>query len=216
MSPLRRRARLGAESQAMNHSLLLDTDERQMERWAHAVTAASSLEGELQWWETVAAGASTPALGALVALAAQPGATEGDFLAVEGAYFPWVNALNTLLDSLVDLDEDPSQQRHIERYGSPQAAAERLAAIAARSRAGVCKLAGAQQHELILAAMGGLLPGTTCRLAWGAQSDGRCGAGCARAVRALDTHRAQAAPRQAGNRPARSPRVGLSAEALAG
>jgi len=156
VSPLRRRARLAAESQAMNHSLLLDTEDREIAKWAHTVSRASSLEGELQWWELVAAGASTPALGALTALAAQPGATEGDFVAVEAAYFPWVNALNTLLDSLVDLDEDPAQQRHIERYGSPQAAAERLATIATRSRAGVCKLTSAQQHELILAAMGGL------------------------------------------------------------
>jgi tetraprenyl-beta-curcumene synthase len=155
VSALRRRAKLGVESQAMNHSLLLDTEEQQMASWAHAVARASGLEGELQWWEVFAAGASTPALGALAALAAEPGATEGDFLAVERAYFPWVNALNTLLDSLVDLDEDPLQQRHIERYRSPQAAAERLAAIAARARAGVCELAGAQQHELILAAMGG-------------------------------------------------------------
>lgn len=156
VSALRRRARLGAESQAMNNSLLLGADERAMARWADELTRASSLEGELQWWEVFAAGASTPALGALAALAAQPGGDEGDFLAVERAYFPWVNALNTMLDSLVDLDEDPSQQRHIERYGSPQAAAERLAAIAARSRAGVCKLPSAPQHELILAAMGGL------------------------------------------------------------
>jgi tetraprenyl-beta-curcumene synthase len=153
---LRRRARLGAEAQAMNHSLLLDTDERQVETWANAVAAASNLEGELQWWEVFAAGASTPALGALTALAARPGGDEGDFLFVERAYFPWVNALNTMLDSLVDLDEDPSQQRHIERYGSPQAAGERLATIAARSRAGVCELPSAQQHELILAAMGSL------------------------------------------------------------
>lgn len=152
-SLLRRRARLGAESQALNHSLLLDAEESQLESWAHR-TAASRLAGELQWWEVVAAAASTPALGALVALAAQPGAGEADFVAVDSAYFPWVNALNTLLDSLVDLDEDPARQRHIERYGSTQTAAERLAAIAAAARTGVRELAGAQRHELILAAMG--------------------------------------------------------------
>ncbi len=152
---LRRRARLGVESQAMNHSLSLDPEERQMAGWADGAARELGLEGELQWWEVFAAGASTPALGALTALAAEPGVTEGDFLAVESAYFPWVNALNTLLDSLVDLDEDPSQQRHIERYRSPEAAAERLAEIATRARAGVRELADARQHELILAAMGG-------------------------------------------------------------
>ena len=93
VSTLRRRARLGAESQAMNHSLQFGADEREMVRWAHELTRASSLEGELQWWEVFAAGASTPALGALSALAAKPGGDEGDFLAVERAYFPWVNTL---------------------------------------------------------------------------------------------------------------------------
>ena len=70
----------------MNHSLLLGADEREMARWADELTRASSLEGELQWWEVFAAGASTPALGALAALAAQPGGEEADFLAVERAY----------------------------------------------------------------------------------------------------------------------------------
>jgi tetraprenyl-beta-curcumene synthase len=154
-STLRRRATLGAESQAMNHSLLLGAEESEIAKWAHTVAQASSLEGKLQWWEVVAAAASTPAFGALAALAAKPSATEAEFLAVERAYFPWVNALNTLLDSLVDLDEDPAQQRHIERYGTPQAAAERVAGIASDARAGLTGLADAQQHDLILAAMGG-------------------------------------------------------------
>jgi hypothetical protein len=155
-SALGRRARIAAESQAMNHSLLLGTEEEEIAEWAHSSARASSLEGEgLPWWEMVAAGASTPALGALTALATRRGATESDFLAVEKVYFPWVNALNTLLDSLVDLDEDPALQRHIERYGSPQAAAERVAAIATRARAGVSELPDARRHELILAAMGG-------------------------------------------------------------
>ena len=133
---LGRRARLAAESQAINHSLLLGTEEAEIARWADAAAQASNLEGELRWWEVVAAGASTPALGALTALATKGGSTENDFAAVEKVYFPWVNALNTLLDSLVDLDEDPALQRHIERYGSMQAAAERVAAIASRARAG--------------------------------------------------------------------------------
>ncbi len=152
---LGRRARLAAESQAINHSLLLGTEEAEIARWADAAAQASNLEGELRWWEVVAAGASTPALGALTALATKRGSTESDFAAVEKVYFPWVNALNTLLDSLVDLDEDPALQRHIERYGSMQAAAERVAAIATRARAGVSELGDGQRHELILAAMGG-------------------------------------------------------------
>ena len=154
-STLHRRARLAAESQALNHSLLLSVEESEIAKWAHAAACESHLEDDLRWWEMVAAAASTPAFGALAALAAQPGAEEREFLDMDRAYFPWVNALNTLLDSLVDLDEDHAQQRHIERYSSPQAAAERVAQIATGARAGLSELAGAQQHELILAAMGG-------------------------------------------------------------
>jgi hypothetical protein len=152
---LRRRARIAAESQAMNHSLLLGAEEEELVEWARCAARESSLEGDMGWWEVVAAGASTPALGALTALASQRGTSESDFITVEKVYFPWVNALNTLLDSLVDLDEDPALQRHVERYESPQAAAERLAAIAGRARAGLSELGDAQRHDLILAAMGG-------------------------------------------------------------
>ncbi len=152
---LRRRARMAAESQAMNHSLLLGAEEEEVAEWADAAARASGLDGEvLHWWEVVAAAASTPALGALAALAARRGCAESDFLATERVYFPWVNALNTLLDSLVDLDEDPALQRHIERYGSPRAAAERLASFTDRARAEVSELGDGQRHELILAAMG--------------------------------------------------------------
>lgn len=155
LAMLRRRARLGADSQEMNHSLLLGADEPQLAEWAIEVGRATGLGTELWWWETFAAGASTPAIGALVATAAHRGAGEEDLAAIERAYFPWVNALNTLLDNLVDLDEDPSELRHIERYGSMKVAAERLGTITARARAAVGRLPSARQHELILAAMAG-------------------------------------------------------------
>ena len=54
--------------------------------------------------------------------------------AVEAAYFPWASGLNALLDSLVDLDEDPDDASHLRRYESREHAAERLAAIAVGAR----------------------------------------------------------------------------------
>ena len=44
---LGRRARLAAESQAMNHSLLLGAEEEEIARWADAAAQASNLEGEI-------------------------------------------------------------------------------------------------------------------------------------------------------------------------
>ena len=190
----------------MNHSLLLGAEEAEIAKWAHAAARASSLEGEA----ALVGGGCRRRLDAGAGRArrarrASAGATESEFLAVERVYFPWVNALNTLLDSLVDLDEDPALQRHIERYGSPQAAAERVAAIATRARAGVSELADAQRHELILAAMGGYYLAQPA--AWLGERSVIAAAvlDCARAVRTLDTPRAQAAPGHAGHRPAPSP-----------
>lgn len=154
LAPLRRRARLGAESQDMNHSLLMGRQETELAEWAREVGRKQVPDTGLVWWETFAAGASTPAFGALVSLAAQPGAGNAELAAVERAYFPWVNALNTLLDNLVDLDEDPPQLRHINRYGSAEEAADRLAEITVCARASVSELARSHRHDLIVAAMG--------------------------------------------------------------
>ncbi len=89
-------------------------------------------------------------------LAATPGAGEAETRAVESAYFPWASGLNALLDSLVDLDEDPEDASHIRRYDSTEIAAERLATIAAGARSRVAALPDGSLHEAILAAMGAL------------------------------------------------------------
>jgi hypothetical protein len=73
---------------------------------------------------------------------------------VESAYFPWASALNALLDSLVDLDEDPEGASHLRRYESREHAAARLGAIAAGARRRVAELPDGRLHEAIFAAMG--------------------------------------------------------------
>jgi hypothetical protein len=75
---------------------------------------------------------------------------------VESAYFPWASGLNALLDSLVDLDEDPEGASHLRRYRSHEHAAERLEAIASGARRRVAELPDGRLHEAILAAMGAL------------------------------------------------------------
>ena len=75
---------------------------------------------------------------------------------VESAYFPWASGLNALLDSLVDLDEDPEGASHLRRYDSPDLAAERLQMIASGARRRVSELPDGRLHEAILAAMGAL------------------------------------------------------------
>jgi tetraprenyl-beta-curcumene synthase len=154
---LQRQARLGRESQALNHALRFAAVEDHLDEWAARTAAEAGLEPGFEWWELIAAAAaSSLCVGALLALAATPGVSEADARRVEAAYFPWASGLNALLDSLVDLDEDPEGASHLRRYESREQAAARLAELASGARRRVSELPDGRLHEAILAAMGAL------------------------------------------------------------
>jgi tetraprenyl-beta-curcumene synthase len=154
---LLRQARLGRESQALNHALRFSSVQGRIDEWAAATAADADLAAGFEWWELIAAAAaSSLCIGALLALAATPGASEAEAHAVEAAYFPWASGLNALLDSLIDLDEDPEDASHLRRYRSREHAADRLTALAVGARRRVSQLPNGQLHEAILAAMGAL------------------------------------------------------------
>ena len=64
---------------------------------------------------------------ALIA-AASRGLLPGEAPNIEHAYFPWIGALHTLLDSLIDRPEDLASGQHslVAHYSSAQATAERM------------------------------------------------------------------------------------------
>jgi len=132
----------------------LQGDLAALERWARAATPPGE---DLLWWETAAAGGSSLCVYALIALAAEP-AFERSFdvaTAVKDAYFPWIGALHSLLDNLVDVAEDRATGQHnlIGLYGSPMQAAERMGRLAERSLGAARGLPNARAHTLVLAAM---------------------------------------------------------------
>ena len=94
-------------------------------RWASELTPPDC---GLRWWETAASAGSSLGLFALIAMAAQPEVSVADALAVENAYFPWIGALHSLLDSLIDLSEDRAsgQRALIENYTDAAETASRL------------------------------------------------------------------------------------------
>lgn len=154
---LLRQARLCRESQALNHALRYVQVREEVGDWAERTVAEVGLEPGFEWWELIAAAAaSSLCVGALLSLAATPGVAEEDARQVESAYFPWASGLNALLDSLVDLDEDPAEVSHLRRYESHDRAAERLGTIAVGARSRVAELPDGRLHEAILAAMGAL------------------------------------------------------------
>jgi tetraprenyl-beta-curcumene synthase len=127
-------------------------DQDALERWANAETPPDS---ELLWWETAAAGASSLAVLALLAAAADPELDPSDVAAIEHAYYPWIGALHTLLDSLIDLREDAEvgQVSLLVHYSSPQETTARMQVIAERALRAARGLRKGGLHALILAGM---------------------------------------------------------------
>ena len=109
----------------------------------------------LHWWETGAAVGSQLVVLALITSAADPTTRPERVAAIERAYFPWVGALSTLLDSVVDQQADraEAQQSLVDHYRSPEIAAERMRMITLKAVEAINELPDAEHHQLILAAM---------------------------------------------------------------
>jgi tetraprenyl-beta-curcumene synthase len=146
-TPIRRAATRIIGYQALNQA-----DQTPLAHWAKEQAPRGT---PLRWWEVAAASASSLAVLALMATAADPASTLKDTAAIEHAYFPWIGALNTLLDSLVDLQEDADTNRIslLDYYSSPYEAAERLKMLAQQSIRATHALPQGRQHALILAGM---------------------------------------------------------------
>lgn len=128
-------------------------DESAFANWAGKETPPGA---ELRWWETGAACGSSLTIFALLAAAADPKLKRQRAEAVEAIYWPWAGALHTLLDSLIDRDQDAENGLHslISHYACPQEMAARLQLLAteALKRA---KAVGVE-HRLIVAGMASL------------------------------------------------------------
>jgi tetraprenyl-beta-curcumene synthase len=123
-------------------------------RWARAETRQ---ESGLRWWEVGAAAGSPLPVFARIAAGARPRTERQHALAVEGAYYPWIASLSSLLDSLIDHGEDVAegQRSLIDYYSSPTETATRLQSLASQAVGCTKALADGQQHTMILAAMAG-------------------------------------------------------------
>jgi tetraprenyl-beta-curcumene synthase len=122
------------------------------ERWAKRATISST---GLRPWETAAGAGSTLAVLALIASAADPLVQESTAREIEDAYFPWIGSLHSLLDSLVDHEEDIAVDGRalVGYYSSPSDAAARMRRIAGEALRRAVALPEGKRHVLILAAM---------------------------------------------------------------
>ena len=75
--------------------------------------------------------------------------------AIDDAYFPWIGAVNSLLDSVVDRQEDDAtgQHRLLDYYTSPEHITERLELITTQAMARARELQPRHGHTLMVAAI---------------------------------------------------------------
>jgi tetraprenyl-beta-curcumene synthase len=140
-----------AQVQGINHAPQ-GQRESALRRWA---ARQRDVPAGIGWIELGAAGSSSLGLLALIALAADAATTDVAVEQVRAAYFPWIDALTTLLDSLVDRDEDAATGalNFIGQYASEGVATERLGQLTARAIAGARELPRGERHVVLVAGM---------------------------------------------------------------
>lgn len=152
-----RSAQIAAERIVTFQSLNVGTtqgDHPALERWAREHTPP---DADLRWWETAAAAGSSLGVHVLIAAAAEPGLKAAEVATLEGAYFPWIGALHSLLDNIVDRREDvrTNQPSLVGYYASPAETAARLRLLAVQAVSRARALPHGRRHLIILAAMAG-------------------------------------------------------------
>jgi tetraprenyl-beta-curcumene synthase len=127
-------------------------DHGELERWGCAQTPSGT---SLRWWETAASGGSSLGVHVMIAAAAERSLEPGQVTALENAYFPWIGALHSMLDHLVDVAEDArtGQRSLMTYYRTSEEAAEGMRLLAERSLQCARNLNPGRRHELIVAAM---------------------------------------------------------------
>ncbi len=141
-----------AQVLALNHDTDPAARDAALQDWARR-----EFDGERRasWFELSSAASASLTVHAALALAAQPPCPEVELRRICSAYFPWISAAATMLDSYVDQVEDErnGDHRYVGHYASPAAAGERLADLVARSASEARRLRDGHRHAVIAACM---------------------------------------------------------------
>ena len=141
-----------AQVLAINHypdPVVRDTS---LQRWAaqHFPEA-----GDTPWWELSGAASAPLTIHALLALAAEPECSEKEAIAVHSAYFPWLSATTTMLDSFVDQADDVRSGNHsyVGHYPDGTCVVHGVQRLVRQSMSEAGSLKRGARHAIIAAAM---------------------------------------------------------------
>lgn len=120
--------------------------------WAEREYASQE---EASWFELTSAASASLTVHAILALAAEPRCEWGEVEGAYSAYFPWISALGTMLDSYVDRAEDVAEGNHsyIAHYPAGDAGLRRVGELVDRSAREARSLRNGYRHAVIVACM---------------------------------------------------------------
>jgi tetraprenyl-beta-curcumene synthase len=137
---------------ALNHHP--DPVEREL-TLRHWVAREYPGEQQASWWELSGAASAPLTIHALLALAAEADCSQSEVARTHAAYFPWLSAATTMLDSYVDQlqDVDNGDHSYVAHYPDAESAARGIRALVRASLAETRALRDGHKHAVIAAAM---------------------------------------------------------------
>ncbi len=143
---------LRAQVLGINHELEPSQRDADLRRWA---ALEFPDEQESAWYELTGAASASLTIHALLALASESMDFDAPVERVRDAYFPWISAATTMLDSYVDQVEDTLNGDHsyVAHYPSSAFAAQRIGQLVERCVRQAGALPDGERHTLIAACM---------------------------------------------------------------
>jgi tetraprenyl-beta-curcumene synthase len=110
---------------------------------------------QASWFELAGAASASLTVHAILTLAAESRCEWGEVEGAYSAYFPWISALGTMLDSYVDRAEDAARGNHIyiDHYPTGEAGLRRVGDLVSRSTWEARGLRNGYRHAVIVACM---------------------------------------------------------------
>ncbi len=150
--PMLRRETTRALVLGVNHGRDPAGRDARLRGWAEREYASQQ---EASWFELTSAASASLTVHAILALAAESRCEWGEVVGAYCAYFPWISALGTMLDSYVDRAEDLAAGNHsyIDHYPTGDAGLRRVGELVDRSAREARSLRNGYRHGVIVACM---------------------------------------------------------------
>jgi tetraprenyl-beta-curcumene synthase len=152
VAPLTIREAVRAQVLGLNHDPSPASRDAGLRRWAADDRPAGH---GATWYEWTGAASASLTVHVLLALAAEPTCCEIEITAAHAAYFPWISAATTMLDSYVDQAEDAVAENHsyIAHYPDRATAVQRVGELIRFSAQSARALPKGTRHAVIVACM---------------------------------------------------------------